>query len=92
MVVYLVLFALALISPKAFGLGDVRLGAVLAGYLGFRSWPLVYVGLFAGFVLGAVIAVGLLVTRRATRTTAIPFGPMLVLGALLVLALNAPGR
>lgn len=91
-VVYLVLFALALVSPKALGLGDVRLGAVLAAYLGFHSWPLVYVGLFAGFVLGAVIAVGLLVTRRATRTTAIPFGPMLVLGALLVLALTAPGR
>ena len=84
--VYVVFFVLALISPKSLGMGDVRLAALLAAYLGFRSWPLVYVGLLAGFVIAAAVAVVLLISRRATRTTALPFGPALILGALLVLA------
>lgn len=71
-------------------MGDVRLAALLAAYLGFRSWPLVYLGLFAGFVLAAVAAAVLLISRRATRTTALPFGPALILGTLLVLAATHP--
>ena len=39
-------------------------------------------------MLGAVLSIGLLVTRRAGLKTAIAFGPMLVLGALLVLAFD----
>ena len=89
-VVYVVFLALALISPRSLGRGDVRLAALLAAYLGFRSWPLVYLGLFAGFVLAAVAATVLLISRRATRTTALPFGPALILGTLLVLAATHP--
>lgn len=91
-VVYVVFFALVLISPKALGMGDVRLAALLASYLGFQSWLLVYVGLFAGFLLGAVIALALLISRRATRSTAIPFGPALIAGTLLVLAVATASR
>lgn len=88
--VYVVFFVLALISPRSLGMGDVRLAALLGAYLGFRSWPLVYLGLLAGFVVAAVIAVVLLAARRATRTTALPFGPALILGTLLVLAATQP--
>lgn len=84
--VYVVFFVLALISPRSLGMGDVRLAALLGAYLGFRSWPLVYLGLLAGFVIAAGIAVVLLAARRATRTTALPFGPALILGTLLVLS------
>jgi leader peptidase (prepilin peptidase)/N-methyltransferase len=87
--VYVVFFAFALTSPKSLGMGDVRLATILAAYLGFHSWPLVYVGLFAGFTLGVVIALVLLISRRATRTTALPFGPALIVGTLLVLAVAA---
>lgn len=88
--VYVVFFVLALISPRSLGMGDVRLAALLGAYLGFRSWPLVYLGLLAGFVIAAGIAVVLLAARRATRTTALPFGPALILGTLLVLAAAHP--
>lgn len=88
--VYVVFFVLALISPRSLGMGDVRLAALLGAYLGFRSWPLVYLGLLAGFVVAAGIAVVLLAARRATRTTALPFGPALILGTLLVLAATHP--
>jgi leader peptidase (prepilin peptidase)/N-methyltransferase len=87
-----VLFALVLISPRGFGLGDVKIGGVLGGYLGWFGWKDVYYGIFAGFVLGAVVAIAMLVTRRGTLKTAIPFGPMLMLGPVLVLAFDlAPG-
>jgi leader peptidase (prepilin peptidase)/N-methyltransferase len=86
--VYAVLFLLAVISPRSFGMGDVKLGGVLGGYLGWFGWRYVYYGVFGGFLLGAVLAIGLLASRRATMKTAIPFGPMLVVGPLIVLAFD----
>ncbi len=86
--VFAALFLLAFISPRSFGFGDVKLGGVVGAYLGWFGWAHVYYGIFAGFVLGAVLSIGLLVTRRAGRKTAIAFGPMLVLGPLLVLAFD----
>jgi leader peptidase (prepilin peptidase)/N-methyltransferase len=86
------LFALVLISPRGFGLGDVKIGGVLGGYLGWFGWKDVYYGIFAGFLLGALVAIVMLITRRGTLKTAIPFGPMLMLGPVLVLAFDlAPG-
>jgi leader peptidase (prepilin peptidase)/N-methyltransferase len=83
--------ALAVATPKVLGWGDVRLAGVLGANLGYASWPLVYSGLFAGFVLAAVIAIVLIVAGRATRKTALPLGPMLLLGTLAVLALHGAG-
>ncbi|WP_375490490.1 prepilin peptidase [uncultured Jatrophihabitans sp.] len=84
--VYAVLFVFQLLAPRSFGSGDVRLGGVLGGYLGWFGWGYVYYGIFAGFLLGAVVAVALLMTRRASMKSAIPFGPMMIIGALVVLA------
>lgn len=87
-VVYVVLFVLMLIAPRSFGWGDVRLGGILGLYLGHTSWVDVYYGIFAGFLLGSLVAVVLLVLRKADRKTPIAFGPMLLVGALLLLALD----
>ena len=90
--VFAALFLLAFISPRSFGFGDVKLGAVLGGYLGWAGWLQVYYGIFGGFLLGAVAALALLASRRASLKTAMAFGPMLVFGSLLVLAFDlAPG-
>lgn len=86
--VYLVLLLLVVISPRSFGYGDVKLGGILGGYLGWFGWGYVYYGIFGGFLLGALLSIGLLASRRATMKTAIPFGPMLILGALIVLAFD----
>jgi leader peptidase (prepilin peptidase)/N-methyltransferase len=85
---YVVLFVLMFISPKSFGWGDVRLGGVLGLYLGYHSWVAVYFGIFGGFVLGSLVALILLAAGRADRKTPIAFGPMLLLGALVVLAFH----
>lgn len=84
--VFAVFFLLAFAAPRSFGFGDVKLGAVLGGYLGWFGWRYVYFGIFAGFLLGMLVALALLATRRASLKTALAFGPMLILGALLVLA------
>jgi leader peptidase (prepilin peptidase)/N-methyltransferase len=87
-VAYAALFVLKFISPRSFGWGDVRLGGVLGAYLGYHSWIAVYYGLFAGFLLGSLIAIALMIGRRATMKTALAFGPMLLVGALVVLAFD----
>ena len=86
--VFAVLYTIMFVSPRSFGYGDARLGGVLGLYLGFDSWAAVYYGILGGFVLGAGVAIVLIIARRATRKTAIAFGPMLVLGTLLVLAFD----
>jgi leader peptidase (prepilin peptidase) / N-methyltransferase len=86
--VFAVLFGLAFALPRSFGYGDVKLGGVLGGYLGWFGWSSVYYGIFAGFVLGMLVALVLLATRRASLKTAMAFGPMLVVGTLLVLAFD----
>jgi leader peptidase (prepilin peptidase)/N-methyltransferase len=82
--VFAFFFALALFAP--FGLGDVKLGGVLAACLGWLSWGYVVYGLLAGFVLASIVSLPLVAMRRASMKTAIPLGPALIVGAFLVFA------
>ncbi|MFI8825947.1 prepilin peptidase [Streptomyces sp. NPDC053431] len=83
---YLVLF---LLHPNGMGFGDVKLAVPLGAALGWYGWGVLFLGAFAGFLLGALYGLGLLLTRRARRGTAIPFGPFMIVGALLGLLLGA---
>jgi len=80
------LLVLALASPGGLGLGDVKLAGLLGLHLGWLGWGYAVTGLVLGFVLGAVVAVGLLIVRRATLRTPVAFGPALLLAALLTVA------
>lgn len=77
---YLVLF---LINPAGMGFGDVKLALTAGAVLGWYGWPTLMLGTFAGFLLGAFYGGALLLARRASRKTAIPFGPFLIAGAFL---------
>ena len=79
--------ALLLISPSAMGLGDVKLAASLGTLLAWFGWRTLIAGGFAGFGLGGLFGVALLVSGRATRKQHIPFGPFMILGAFLVILL-----
>ncbi len=83
---YLLFFVVAWGSPRSFGFGDVKLAALLAGYLGWLGWTHVVYGLFAGFVCGSVVALFLLLLGRAAWRSHLPFGPALIVGAMLVAA------
>lgn len=84
------LLVLALINPRGMGMGDVKLAAFIGIGLGYLGWGYVWLGLFAGFLGGGVIAGLLVVLRRRGRKDHIPFGPWLSLGALLSLLVGQP--
>lgn len=79
---------LALASPGGLGLGDVKLGGLLGLHLGWLGWGYVMVGLVLGFLVGALAAIGLLVARRASLRTPVAFGPALLIGTFLAVALG----
>ncbi len=65
------------------GIGDVKLLAMIAAFLGFAPALL---ALFAGVVSGGLFAAALLATRRANGQTRIPLGSFLAAGGLLAAA------
>lgn len=68
-----------LVSPKAVGMGDIKLLAVLALCLGME---LVWAAVFYTFVLTFFVGVFLLATKRARRSDSIPFAPFLLFGTI----------
>ncbi|MFJ8664891.1 prepilin peptidase [Streptomyces sp. NPDC093600] len=83
---YLVLF---LINPAGMGFGDVKLALSLGAALGWYGWGILFAGAFAGFLLGSLYGLGLVLARRGGRKAAIPFGPFMLGGALLGVLLGA---
>ncbi len=74
--------ALALVRPDGFGMGDVKLIAVIGLFLGDAVLEAVLVALLAGSLCGLA-----LIVRHgpgAAKST-IPFGPFLALGAVLAM-------
>jgi prepilin signal peptidase PulO-like enzyme (type II secretory pathway) len=63
---------------KGIGLGDVKLMVPLSLLLG---WPIVTIGLFLAFVLGAIVGVVLILLGKKKFGQTIPFGPFLITAA-----------
>ena len=89
-IAFAVFFAIHVISPRGLGFGDVRLSALLGLFLGWIGPPHVVVGLFLGFLLGAVVSVTLIASGLRGRKDKIPFGPFLAAGALLGVLVGNP--
>ena len=86
---FLVTAGVAALAPEALGFGDVKLLGVLGLVLGWFGWGVLLSGVFLGLLTGGVVSVVLLATRRAGWRTPLPFGPPLLTGAVLALALGA---
>ena len=84
------LLVINLISPRGMGMGDVKLTLVLGLYLGWLDLGHVLLGLFLGFLLGAVGGVALIALRLRTRRDHVPFAPFLAAGAVLAVLLGEP--
>jgi len=71
---------------EGLGLGDAKLMALLAAWLGL---PLALLALFLGVVLGAAVAIAFLLTpasrrsERAWRAAKLPFGTFLCIGGMV---------
>ena len=84
---WLFYFLLRAVYPPGMGFGDVKLAGVLGMYLGFLGWPHVFAGTFAAFLFGGLWSLALLVSRRGSLKSSIPFGPFMLAGAAAAMAL-----
>ncbi len=64
-----------------FGMGDVKLIAILAFFLGLWNGFLMIV---LAFVIGAVYGIGLVLLKKADKKTQVPFAPFLILSTILI--------
>ncbi|MEV4627914.1 A24 family peptidase [Micromonospora sp. NPDC049523] len=76
-----------LLGRRGFGLGDAKLALSSAAVLGWFGWELVFFGLMVSFVAAALTSVALLLAGRVRWSGHLPFGPFLILGSLVTLAL-----
>jgi len=74
-------WAIVLVSKgKWMGLGDIKLAFLMGLFLGF---PEILVALFGGFLIGAIIGLGLVATKKKTLESEVPFAPFLVAGTFI---------
>ena len=75
--------ALMVIRPGGMGLGDVKLAASVGAALTWAGWQALLAGTFLALVLAAVCGLALMAMGRATRGSQLPFGPFMLIGALV---------
>lgn len=80
-VLFALYWILAMAYPGGMGFGDVKLAGALGMLLGWLGWAPLVVGAFSAFLLGGLIGALLMIGRRATRKSRIPFGPFMLIGA-----------
>lgn len=67
-------------GQEAMGDGDIFLAFFMGLFLGF---PQIMIAFYVAFISGAVIGVGLIISKKMKRSKAIPFGPFLVFGTII---------
>ena len=83
LLVFCTMFVLAVLVPSGLGMGDVKLGFVTGMFLGWIGWEWAYWGTFIGFAFGSLWALILVIRRRGSCSTAIAFGPCMLLGVVV---------
>jgi len=75
-------------SRGGIGGGDVKLSALIGLVLGWHGWQVLVIGAASAFVFGALYALVLMALQRADRSTRIAFGPWMIMGAVLGIAIG----
>jgi prepilin signal peptidase PulO-like enzyme (type II secretory pathway) len=78
---YYLLFVIS--KGKWIGFGDIKLGLGLALLL--ADWKLAFVALFAANLVGCLLVVPSLITKKLKRDSHVPFGPLLIIGAIIAM-------
>jgi leader peptidase (prepilin peptidase)/N-methyltransferase len=78
-----------LFGAEAFGFGDVKLAVFIGLATGLSSLRMVHAILY-GVFLGGFVAIILLITRIRKLKEAVPYGPFLVIGTLIILYTQSP--
>lgn len=82
---FVLLFVVALLARGGMGMGDVKLVGLLGVFTAYISWMTLIISIFGGILIGGVVGLLVLVTRRAGRKDEVPFGPPLIVGAWLAI-------
>ncbi len=77
-----IFFVIILVSRGGMGGGDMKLGAMIGAFLG---WRLTMLAIFFAVAVGGVVAVWLLVTGTRGRKDPVPFGPFLAVSSVVSL-------
>ncbi len=87
-----VFWVLWFVRSAGMGFGDVRLSALLGFALAYLGWPEYALGLYSGFLIFGLPGLVLALVRRdrSLLKKAYPFGPFLLLGALLGILFGEP--
>ena len=72
----------AAFKKEAMGLGDVKLMAAVGAWQG---WQMVFLAIFLGALVAAVVGVMCIILKKAKFGSKIPFGPYLAVGSLITL-------
>jgi leader peptidase (prepilin peptidase)/N-methyltransferase len=75
-------FILWFVYPRGMGYGDVRLSGVLGIALGYLGWAELVTGVYSAFLIGGIGGLLLSVLRLVDRK-AYPFGPFMLVGAVV---------
>jgi len=75
--------AIVLVSKgRWMGVGDIKLAFLIGLLLGY---PNTLLALFLAFLIGAIIGLGLIILKKKTIKSELPFGPFLILGIYIAL-------
>lgn len=77
-----------LLLPSGFGFGDVKLAGLLGLLLGWLDWATVIRATFATFIVGGVVAIGLMLRGRG-RDSEFAYGPSMLAGAVIAIVVSA---
>ena len=75
-----IFYLIAILSRGGMGGGDIKLGAMIGAFLG---WKLILLTIFIGVFIGSIIGIILIILKIKGRKDPIPFGPFLSLGAVI---------
>ena len=87
-VLFAIFAVLASLPGGGLGFGDVRLAALLGLFLGWLGWRTVLFGALLPWLVNAPVVLTLLLLGRAGRRSRLPFGPALLVGALLAIVVT----
>ncbi|MGO4492123.1 prepilin peptidase, partial [Arthrobacter sp. 2YAF22_2] len=77
-ILFVLYFILALISPKSLGMGDVKLAAPLGLYLGYLGWAQLFYGGALGFVAGGIASAFVVLKNRGNKPKEVAYGPSML--------------
>ncbi|MHA7289866.1 prepilin peptidase [Arthrobacter sp. MDT3-24] len=80
-ILFVIYLILALISPGAIGMGDVKLAGPVGLYLGYLGWTQLLYGGLLGFVLNGVVTLLVVRRNRVERASEVAHGPSMLAAA-----------